>query len=194
MPNYPTPLNPAILLYTGTIPAMKNSIQVRQNPKTLKVTGVGRKKSVQKDMTKMAQLAKQQWDAQGFDKIEETHYVGIFVSLGVYISKDSDSDLPNSDLDNSYTTIQETLQNSIIDNDRQIVDLHATRKRFSNIAIPEYSLVFLWAIEKEKVVEDELFPIKQFTTFLHEFYSNKTSLELLTYARSRRNTHSRIFY
>lgn len=187
MPNYPTPLSPAVLLYTGTIPAMKNSIQVRQNPKTKEVIGVGRKKSVRNKMALLAQRAKRSWDLQGFDLIEESHYVGVFVSIGVYIAKSSTSLLPNSDLDNSYTTIQETLQSNIINNDRQIVDFHVTRKRFSNPSIPEYSLVFLWALEKEKVLEDELYPIEAFTEFVNNFYRKKSVLELLTYARSPRN-------
>lgn len=183
--NYPTPLNPAILLYAGTIPAMKNSMQVRQSKKTKQILGIGRKKSVRLTMVKLAQKAKQQWDSQGFDLINENYCVGAFVHLGVYIASTSKSGLPNSDLDNSYTTLQETWQKSIIDNDRQIVDFHVTRRKFSNKNIPEYSMIFLWSLEKEKLDADPLYSITAFQTFINDFYSKKTILELFDYARRK---------
>lgn len=182
MEKLPSPLNPIVLIYTGKIPSMKNSLRVIQNKRTKRVMGVRRSKSVEKTMMAFSNRILQQMQKQGWTPIEEPNPVACYIELGVYIAAKSKTGLPNSDLDNSYTTIQETLQGVVIGNDRQIVDFHVTRRAFNNPNIPPYSRVFLWALDRERVASDPLYAFHEFLVFRKQFLSDKSDTDLIRYA------------
>lgn len=152
----PTADNPLILVYPGKVPSMKNQTQIylKDSPAEGEtvggrvVAGVGRPASVQRYLGMMSDRAVSQMQNQKFSKIELPFRVLCWATIGIYKSptnKDS-TFIPKNDVDNMYTTIQETWKNSIMVDDRQVVDYHVSSRLFTNEKTM-YTCVFLWTVD-----------------------------------------------
>lgn len=177
----PLPTNPLTLVYRGSIPALKNDLTLRIDRQG-RFVGKGRRADISRFLKESSTRISEQWALQGFDKVSEPVQLGVMVHLGVYIAPSNKTGLPKSDLDNAYTTIQETWQNVVIDDDRQIADIHITR-----CPIPSrdylHTLVFLWVLDTDKIMSDRLYSLESFFQFYTQFYKGKTILELLNHGR-----------
>lgn len=139
----PTPTNPLIIVNTQETIAMKNSVKILMSPKG-KIHGVGRSKKVRIILSKGHELALIHRDAQGFDNISIPNLVGVYVRIGFF----GKQLLTNDDLDNAFTSIQETWAGSVIDNDRQVIDSHQSKFVVPDKSL-EHSVTFMWVVPEE---------------------------------------------
>lgn len=70
------------------------------------------------------------------------HGVAVLALFYVYYK----TEFPTADLDNSYTTCQECLQNTVINNDKQIIGYTAIRRR-ANSRLAEHTELFICEAE-----------------------------------------------
>lgn len=185
MTKYPTPNNPLVLIYRGNIPAMKNDNQIKVSQQQGKnIYKLGRSKKIRVWLATGSSNVQQQRERQGFDVITEPDSIGVFVRLGIYISPKTRTGLPNNDLDNAYTTVQETWgENKVIENDRQVASLTVVRVPVRSPAL-EHTVAFIWTLDTKQVLDNPSYVMDKFLEF-YEFYKSKTTLELL-----RRNNAS----
>jgi hypothetical protein len=179
---YPTPTNPLVLVYRGDIPAMKNDRTVFTD-KNDKFRGLGRSKVVRRWLQTAGDHVSEQFERQGFDTLGEPCLVGAFVSVGVYMAEKNIRLLPKKDLDNAYTTIQETWQGIVIDDDRQIADFHPSRIPIFNKALL-HSMSFLWLLDTGKVRDDRHYMADQFMEFYNDYYRRKTISEIIEHSQT----------
>ncbi len=180
--NYPTPTNPLIVTYRGHILSMKNEHKLRVNKATKEVMGIGRSPEVRKFLTTWSQNVNAQMLRQGFDQIPKPVQVGCHVRIGVYA--EPNAALPKSDNDNMYTSIQETWQTTLIDNDCQIAHMNIDRD-IVRLKGYEFTIGFLWVLDGEQLAKDKDYPIEQFLRFYNEVYRGKKITELLPNDTSR---------
>lgn len=157
----PTPERPLILVYSGKIPAMKN--QTRVNIKEVivetasgvesrsAIAGVGKPAKVRRWLKSGESLAEAQMQSQGFHKIPFPFRVATWTILGFYKSPTTKSPklfIPKNDADNAFTTIQETWKDTIMDDDRQVVDYHVSTRHFNNEQ-SMFTVSFVWTLPLE---------------------------------------------
>ena len=149
--------NPLILIYQGKIPAMKNETRVNIKEMLIEtshgvesksvVAGVGKPAKVRRWLRMGEDLAISQMESQGFGKIPMPYRVATWTILGFYKAKTNRDPLfiPKADADNAYTTIQETWKNTIMDDDRQVVDYHVSTRHFQNEQVM-HTVSFVWVL------------------------------------------------
>lgn len=148
---------PLILVYSGKIPAMKNETRVNVKEMLIEtssgvqskqvVAGVGKPKAVRNWLRRGEDMALSQMESQGFEKIPMPYRVATWTILGFYKAKTNRDPLfvPKNDADNAYTTIQETWKDTIMDDDRQVVDYHVSTRHFQNEQTM-HTVSFVWVL------------------------------------------------
>lgn len=177
MSNLPTPTNPLVLVLSGGLPSMKNEHQVYRNKKTGKVSGIGRNKDVIRFLQSAGDIVDEQCKRQGFDIINPPHQVGAFVHMGVAF------EAPKQDVDNMYTSFQETWQKRAIGDDRQVAGYAAFRFPVLNRA-HEFSVACIWSLDSQRHIHEPLYALDQFFLFYDQFYRQKTFTDLLDQANT----------
>lgn len=144
-------------MYSGKIPAMKNETRVNVKEMLIEtssgvqskqvVAGVGKPKAVRNWLRRGEDMALSQMESQGFEKIPMPYRVATWTILGFYKAKTNRDPLfvPKNDADNAFTTIQETWKDTIMDDDRQVVDYHVSTRHFQNEQ-SMYTVSFVWAL------------------------------------------------
>lgn len=172
--NYPLTSNPLVLIYRGHVPSLKNNRQVFTG-KDGTFHRIGRSAGVNRFLKLSATQISIQCERQGFDQIAMPELVGVYARIGVCPPRKTL--VPNSDLDNSYTTLQETWQGCVIDDDRQVTDYHVSRFLVASQQL-EYAMVFLWVLDKQMFLDDPFYGVKQFIKF-YDFLSHKKLNEMV---------------
>lgn len=149
--------NPLILVYQGKIPAMKNETRVNVKEMLIEtsrgvesksvVAGVGKPKKIRNWLLRGEDAALSQMESQGFDKIPMPYRVATWTILGFYKAKTNRDPLfiPKNDADNAFTTIQETWKDTIMDDDRQVVDYHVSTRHFQSEQVM-HTVSFIWVL------------------------------------------------
>lgn len=111
------------------------------------IGGVGKPAHIRRWLDIGESNATAQMESQGFDKIPMPHRAACWVILGFYKAPSNRDPLfiPKADADNAFTTIQETWKDTILDDDRQIVDYHVSTRHFTNEQ-SMYTTAFLWSL------------------------------------------------
>jgi len=168
---YPTSQNPLVLKYKGHVPALKNNRELRKDKNGGYQYG-GKNTTVENWLKRVAPALTKQWLDSGFPMMKN-----IPVAAWVDIYFFGKSDLVNADVDNAYTTIQETWQlpnsraksagitGSIYD-DRQVVQ-GTFNLTITPIRSLEGAVAYLWAVSNEKPY------YLQLIDFLHWYHLNK---------------------
>lgn len=158
--NLPTVDNPLILIYQGQIPAMKNETQVRLRDvlletsdgivKKKQIAGVGKPAAIRRWLSVGEHTATEQMKKQGFDKMIMPYRVACWTILGFYKAPTNRSPffLPKKDADNAFTTVQETWKDTIMDDDRQVVDYHVSTRHFTDLTTM-HTVCFVWSLPLE---------------------------------------------
>lgn len=139
---YPTPTIPLVMTMPGKPASLKNDRKLLVNEEG-KVTGVGQSKTVRSYIQRAKSRFNEQREARNFDLIPMPEMVSVAVFLFLYVAKNSPIPLPNGDDDNCFGTIQESLEHSVLENDRQV-------RRHQVIWLPaktkqtEMSLICVW--------------------------------------------------
>lgn len=159
-----TPLRPLILKVVnqtssdGSIPAMKNRRSPYIDPHTGKLE-LRKNYAVQRFMVSTAALIADQLDGLQVETIKMPHRVVVVAEI---IKFQPSTDVPDSDLDNQYTTLQELLQETgVMEDDRQVCTFlpieRVTRKRGL-----QFARLYIWQNEIDSVAE-----LLQFLPNLH---------------------------
>lgn len=189
MPNKATPTNPIILYYSGDVPSMKNEHEIHYHEG--KPSGIGRSKNVKIFFRKAGDVFREQIRRQGVDEIPYPTMVGAFVHFGVYISpknRKDKSNLPSQDVDNMYTSVQETWQGLVLKDDVQIVTYTTGRFPVSSQA-QEFVIACLWELETDKCIADPKYPFDMTMEFYQSFYKPKTFLEVIGAIKNEVSLH-----
>ena len=160
--NYPTIDNPLVLVFTNdisksrSIPSLKNRRQpfvnkkgkllFRKNPEVLKFL-----KSLQPKL-----LA--QWEQTDFDTMGLPHRVGVYTEVVKYVT-DPETVVPTSDLDNQFTTVQESLFVSgdktgipVMEDDRQVA-FFAAEERLVSVRHLQHAVCYIWKLTDAPYIE-----------------------------------------
>lgn len=147
-------------MYSGKIPAMKNETRINikemliETPDGLQskksVGGVGKPAHIRRWLDIGESNATAQMEKQGFSKVPLPHRVACWVILGFYKAPSNRDPffIPKADADNAFTTLQETFKDTIMDDDRQVVDYHVSTRHFNNEQ-QMYSVAFVWTLPLE---------------------------------------------
>lgn len=169
MNNYPTIQNPLEIVYPGTVPALKNRKQLvkSKNGKASLINS----KTVDKFNSLADGYVSKAIQRAGFDIIPDGTHIGVFARVVFATSKDKNTE-PNNDLDNAFTTLQETLEHHVIQNDRQVYHFYAQKELVHNANF-EMGRLWVW-------VSDEKVPmiLQQFLVWKN-FIAKPDELEIL---------------
>lgn len=139
---------------------MKNETQIRLRDVLVEtpdgvinkkvVGGVGKPAAIRRWLNVGESNALAQMQSQLFSKIPMPYRVATWTILGFYKSPTNRDAyfLPKNDADNAFTTIQETWKDTIMDDDRQVVDYHVSTRHFTNEQTM-YTVSFVWALPLE---------------------------------------------
>lgn len=163
----PTPSNPLVLYYADKTPSMKNEnvIQVSGG----KIVGVGRSKNVVRFLKTVPQIFNEQRERQGMGLIDHPRRVGVFAVIGVFVSPNSESGISKQDEDNMYTSLQECLQGSVVEDDRQVL-FHAVTTFPVPVKKGVFSILFVWEILETMPTASV---IETFVEFYNNFYKDR---------------------
>jgi len=148
--NWPTPALPLILTFP---PHGKKAIPSLKNNRELIPIDATRMKSiknaeVQAYLRKVGPLISEQWQQQasqyGWSLLPKPTLVAVAVRVVLY--RPNPKKLPRQDGDNIYTTLQETLQKLVIEDDNQVADHHVRTQYTRNRAL-HHATLCLWVVE-----------------------------------------------
>lgn len=160
----PTPENPLIVVSVSDkgVPSMKNDNQL--NFKTGKMTRSNATKVFLRGFTGKVKAAMNQ---KGFSMLSDDTPIGLYVYMK----------LAKQDGDNVFTTIQETMQKSIVNNDRQV--------KFGQFVVndidqgmTEMAVAFVWELPQEARTDKDV-AIDAFLRFYMNVYMNKPISRLI---------------
>lgn len=128
----PSADKPFVFVVRGKVPSLKNNRlrDFRPNP----------------EVTQYIQHAKATFRRQlpkGWEIQQKPLRVAYYIRLGVYYL----SDLPTSDVDNSVTTLQEAMMETLIEDDNQVAfgAFERMQRRFPEVS----STIFFWLVEND---------------------------------------------
>lgn len=173
----PSVEQPLIIVYPDIVPAMKNDTQLFISGDGDNQTfGIGRSGSMQKWISIAKTGVTRQRETQKFDLIDYPNRVGVWGVVGFYKPPRSKSRYVRNDLDNAYTTMQETLMSTALIDDKQICDIHVS-ERFFPVKKLALSYIFVWTIPP--MVEDN--PTNYIDMFIsvYQKYKDKPLWEIL---------------
>lgn len=152
----PDPTNPIILVYRGHTAALKNNKVPVTNAegRVVPITSGRVKRWLKLNESDLQTQWRRQEEEQGFTTILKPNRVVVMAYVSFFVTF-ADS-IPDSDLDNAYTTLQETLQRSnkpngivgAMEDDNQIIRFMAEEKLVPNKAL-EGALVYVWQANEQ---------------------------------------------
>lgn len=154
----PTPENPITLRIqyrkkgnAATIPALKNQRQAFVANGQLRFA---KNKNVMQFNAYAQNLIESQLQESPFElPIVKPHRFGVWLRVVKY--QVDHTKVPRSDLDNQYTTLQELLQGSIMEDDNQIASFYA-EEQLSHVKDSQFALLYLWVDTEEPRFEQHM--------------------------------------
>lgn len=161
MLNLPSLENPFIFKLNLRVPSLKNNkLPIKGKDGNLKLISNTRVNFFNKTTIPLLNELQQR---QGFGTIPKDKEVLVYVRVVSYSKKS----IANKDLDNMWTTVQETLQHSsIIENDSQICGSW-TEKHTTGIKALQHFAVWLW------VADSQISYFEQVERVYHDFIYRK---------------------
>ena len=147
----PTYEHPIKFIIPGVVPALKN----RRAAYVTKNGGIATRPNfdVERSVLSIKAAFNRQLESLGLPRplITEPHQAAVFMVVGVH----SVSNIPNQDLDNAVTTLQEAMQGSVLPGpehkgDRLVYGLVCVRRPFAERRLV-HSVVYVWASDRPSV-------------------------------------------